>query len=42
MKMKDMIIQSSLWWFGHAMHGDINSRLHEIMEVEITRKRKKG
>ena len=37
-----MIIQSYLWWYGHVMHGDINSQICEVMEVEITGKRKKG
>ena len=41
-KIENMIIQSRLRWYGHAMHGDINSQIHEvIMEVEITGKRKK-
>ena len=41
-KIEDMIIQSRLWWYGHAMHGDINSQICEVMEFEITGKRKKG
>ena len=42
MDVEDMIIQSYLWWYGHVMHGDINSQICEVMEVEITGKRKKG
>ena len=38
-KIEDMVIQSRLQWYGH---GDINSQIREVMEVEITRKRKKG
>ena len=41
-KIEDMIIQSCLQWYGCDMHGDINSQIHEVMEVEITGKRKKG
>ena len=33
-KIEDMTIQSRLWWYGHAMHGDINSHINEVMEVE--------
>ena len=40
--IEDMIIQSRLWWYGHVMHGDINSQIREVMEVEKTGKRKKG
>ena len=40
-KTVDMIIQSRLWWYGHVLHED-NSQLREIMELEITGKRKKG
>ena len=39
--IEDMIIQSHLWWYGHVMHGDINSQICEVMEVEITGKRKR-
>ena len=42
MKIEDMIIQSRLQWYSHVMHGDINSQIYEVMEVEITGKRKKG
>ena len=42
MKIVDIIIQSRLQWYGHVMHGDINSQIREVMEVEITGKRKKG
>ena len=37
-----MIIQSRLQWYGHVMRGDIDSQIREVMEVEITGKRKKG
>ena len=40
-KIED-IIQSCLWWYGHVMRGDISSQICEVMELEITRKRKKG
>ena len=35
-KIKDMIIQSHLSWYGYVMHGDINSQIREVMKVEIT------
>ena len=41
-KIKDLIIQSCLQWYSHVMHGDINSQIREVMDVEITGKRKKG
>ena len=41
-KIEGMIIQSRLRWYGHVMRGDINSQIREVMEVEITGKRKKG
>ena len=44
-KIEDMIIQSRLRRYGHVMLGDINSQIRqevEVMEVEITGKRKKG
>ena len=41
-KIEDLIIQNRLRWYGHVMRGDINSQLCEVMEVEITGKRKKG
>ena len=41
-KTEDMIVQSRLWWYGHIMRGDINSQIREVLEVEITGKRKKG
>ena len=37
-----MIIQSRLPWYGHVMQGDIDSQIREVMEDEITGKRKKG
>ena len=39
---EDMIIQSGLRWYGHAMRGDISSQIREVMEVKITGKRKNG
>ena len=41
-KIEDMIIQSRLRWYGLVMRGDINSQIREVMELEITGKRKKG
>ena len=41
-KIEDLMIQSRLQWSGHVMHGDMNSQMREVMEVEITGKRKKG
>ena len=41
-KIEDLIIQSCLQWYSHVMHGDINSQIREVMDVEITGKRKKG
>ena len=41
MKTEDMIIQSRLRWYGHAMRGDMNSQIREVMEVEITGNGKK-
>ena len=41
-KIEDMMVQSHLRWYGHVMGGDINSQICEVMEVEITGKRKKG
>ena len=40
-KIEDMIIQSRLWWYGHFMRAYISSQIREVMEVEITGKRKK-
>ena len=42
LKIEHMIIKSSLRWYGHVMREDISSQIHEVMEVEITRKRNKG
>ena len=36
------VIQSRLRWYGHVMRGDIHSQRQEVMEVEITGKRKNG
>ena len=41
-KIQEMIIQSRLRRYGHVIRGDINSQILEIMEVELTEKRKKG
>ena len=41
-KIEDMIIQSYLQWYGHVICQDINSQIHEVMELEITGRRKKG
>ena len=41
-KIEDLIIQSCLQCYSHVMHGDINSQIREVMDVEITGKRKKG
>ena len=41
-KIEDMISQSRLRWYGHVMRGDINSQKREVVEVEITGKKKKG
>ena len=41
-KIEDMVLQSRQWWYGHVMHGDINSQMYEVMKVEITGKRNKG
>ena len=41
-KIEDLIIQSCLQSYSHVMHGDINSQIREVMDVEITGKRKKG
>ena len=37
---EDMTIQSCLWWYGYVMHREFNSQMCEVMEVEITGKRK--
>ena len=36
-----MIIYSRLRWYGHVMRGDTKFQTGEVMETEITRKRKK-
>ena len=41
-KIEDMIIPSPQWWYGHVICLDINSQIGEVMELEITGKRKKG
>ena len=42
MNIDDKIIQSRLRCFGHVICIDIDSQIREVMEVEITGKRKKG
>ena len=39
---RSKIIQSRLRWYGHVILRDINSHIREVMELEITGKRKKG
>ena len=34
-KIEDMIIQSRLRWYGHAMRGNINFQIRKVMEVLI-------
>ena len=41
-KIEDTIIQSCLQWYGHVMCGDINPQICEVMELELTGKRKTG
>ena len=41
-KIEDMIIQSRFRWYSHAIRRDINSEIREVIELEITGKRKKG
>ena len=41
MKIDDMIVQSRLQWYGHVMYIDISSQKRDVIEVEITEKRKK-
>ena len=41
-KIEGVIIQSHLQWYGHVICQDINSQIREVMELEITGKRKKG
>ena len=41
-KIEEIIIQSCLQWYVHVMRGNINSQIHEVMEVQITGKRRKG
>ena len=36
------ISRSHLRWYGHVLCGDITSQIREVMEVEITGKRKTG
>ena len=40
-KIGDMIMQSRLRWYGHVIRQD-NSQILEVMELEITGKRRKG
>ena len=41
-KIEDMRILSRLRRFGHVSRRDMNSQICEVMELEITGKRKKG
>ena len=41
-KIGDMIIKSRMWWHDYVIRRDINSQICEVMELEITEKRKKG
>ena len=42
-KIKDMIIQSRLWFYGHVICRYINySQIREVVQFEITEKRKTG
>ena len=40
-KIEYLIIRNCLRWYGHVMRGDINFQICEVMEVEITEKKKK-
>ena len=40
--IEHMIIQSRLGWYGHVIRRGINFQIREVMELEITGKRKKG
>ena len=40
-KIEDMIIQNRLGWHGHVMRRNVNSQIREVMEVEISVKRKR-
>ena len=40
-KIENLIIQNRLRWYGHVMRGDINFQIREVMELEITEKKKK-
>ena len=41
-KMEDLIIERHLRWYGHVIQRSINSQMHEVMELEVTGKRKKS
>ena len=41
-KFKDMVIQSCLQWYGQVIHGDINSQIRKVVEVEITGEKEEG
>ena len=41
-KIEDMIIQNCLRWHGYVIRRDIKSQIREVMQLEITGKRKKG
>ena len=39
--IEDFIIQRRLWWYGHVIRQDISSQICQVMEHEISGKRKK-
>ena len=39
-KIEDMIILSCIWWYCYVICQDIDSQIFEVMELEITGKRK--
>ena len=41
-KIEDMIMQTCLQWCNYVIRQDINFQIHEVMELEITEKRKKS
>ena len=42
LKIENMIFKNRLPWYDHVMREDINSQICEVMEVEITGKKKKS
>ena len=41
-KIEGMIVQNRLCWYAHVIRQNINSQIREVMELEITGKRKKS